>query len=62
MLPQETDQDLITALFEHVICRKPTAIEMKECESFLSELTDKSRARQQLALVLLNHNDFVTVR
>jgi hypothetical protein len=53
---------LVSALFEHVLCREPTAKEISECTQFLSEFNGSAESRHQLALVLLNHNDFVTIR
>ena len=54
--------EYVTALFTHVLCREPTAKERTECMHFLDEFNGSSLARRQLALVLLNHNDFVTIR
>ena len=54
--------ELVSALFTHVLCREPTSEEMSDCEQFLAEFKGNAEARRQLALVLLNHNDFVTVR
>jgi hypothetical protein len=54
--------DLVDAMFEHVLCRKPNAEELAECTQFLTEVNGSAEARRQLALVLLNHNDFVTIR
>jgi len=52
----------VKAIFEHVLCREPTAKEQAECARFLADFQGSSEARRQLALVLLNHNDFVTIR
>jgi hypothetical protein len=54
--------ELVKALFEHVLCREPTPKEQTECTQFLAEFKGSAEARRQLALVLLNHNDFVTIR
>ena len=54
--------EFINALFNHVLCRKPGENELTECLSFLSEFSDSGQVRSQLALVLLNHNDFVSIR
>ena len=54
--------ELVKALFEHVLCREPTSEEQAECTQFLAEFKGSAEARRQLALVLLNHNDFVTIR
>jgi hypothetical protein len=75
----------VTAGFEQVLSRPPTAEELAECATFLKEQTQRHaagktppvppdgdgqspaadpalRARENLIHVLLNHNDFVTVR
>ena len=49
--------DFITAAFEHVLSRTPTEIELTSCRDFLKE-----GSKESLVRVLLNHNDFVTVR
>lgn len=54
--------ELVNAMFEHVLCREPDAEEQAECTQFLTEFNGSEEARRQLALVLLNHNDFVTIR
>ena len=55
-------EEFVTALFAHVLCRDPSAAELSECTAFLTEFEASAAARHQLALVLLNHNDFVTIR
>lgn len=66
----------IEAAYLYVLSRAPTPAERKLCEEFLNRPATKTqiassgstvpttaaRARQDLLLVLLNHNDFVTVR
>lgn len=54
--------EFITTLFEHILGREPTPVETAECTQFLTALNGSEEARRQLALVLLNHNDFVTIR
>ena len=54
--------ELVKALFEHVLGREPAPVEQAECTQFLTEFNGSAEARRQLALVLLNHNDFVTIR
>jgi hypothetical protein len=49
--------DFITAAFEHVLSRPPSADELGSCRDFL-----KQGSKESLVRVLLNHNDFVTVR
>jgi hypothetical protein len=48
-----------------ILAREPKADEEKLCRDFLeteSKKTSPERARQNLILVLFNHNDFVTIR
>jgi hypothetical protein len=54
--------ELVKALFEHILGREPTPKEQIECTQFLTEFAANAKARRQLALVLLNHNDFITIR
>jgi hypothetical protein len=49
--------DFVTAAFEHVLSRAPSADELASCRAFL-----KDGSKESLVRVLLNHNDFVTVR
>jgi hypothetical protein len=51
--------------FLRVLARQPDADEAKVCQKFLADeekKTNTERARQNLVLVLFNHNDFVTIR
>jgi len=57
-----TGSEFVKALFEHVLGREPAPKEQVECTQFLAEFKGSAEARCQLALVLLNHNDFVMIR
>ncbi len=67
---EEDPARAITEAFRSVLARRPTAGELRECHSFLEaqfqpvarETGSPNRALENLALVLLNHSDFVTVR
>jgi hypothetical protein len=60
------------AAFEQVLSRPPTSEETAECLAFLrnraeqngttSSIDSSQRARESLVHVLMNHNDFLTVR
>jgi hypothetical protein len=50
----------IVAAYEAVLCRRPGPAELAACAGFL--MGQGPRAREGLVRVLLNHNDFVTVR
>ena len=62
----------VTAAFERVLSRPPTGDELAECATFLRRQTERHRsaraadpalrARENLAHVLMNHHEFVTIR
>jgi chemotaxis protein histidine kinase CheA len=67
----------VAAAFEDILGRAPSVAEQSECESALARLagafgsegaaatpgrTPEARARSALVHVLLNHNDFITIR
>ncbi len=54
--------EYVNTLFELILCREPSSEEMSECAAFLAEFSGSPAARHQLALAMLNHNDFVTIR
>src|SRR5205823_4784976 len=69
------DSAFVSAAFETVLSRAATADEHDVCSRFLTEQAElyaakkrfaatdaKTRARESLVHVLMNHNDFVTVR
>jgi hypothetical protein len=64
-LTAEKPDDFVEAAYRRVLARDPKPEEKKLCGEFLSAEEKKSseaRARQDLVLVLFNHNDFVTIR
>jgi len=53
----------VEAAYLRVLARRPTEKEAEACRAFLEEPTSgEERARENLIVVLFNHNDFVTVR
>jgi Protein of unknown function (DUF1553) len=57
------DTKFITAAYERVLARKPTKDEAKLCADFLKAPSKSpERDRENLVMVLFNHNDFVTIR
>jgi len=55
-------RELVRRLFEQILGREPAPVEQVECTQFLKQFQGSAEARRQLAKVLLNHNDFVTIR
>ena len=66
-LATDDDEGFVRSAFAQVLARRPTVEEARLGRDFLAAkpadaATGKDRARENLVLVLLNHNDFVTVR
>jgi hypothetical protein len=67
-----TRVDFITSAFERMLSRPPTGEERAQCEESLAALAGvisaeegvslEARARASLVHVLLNHNDFISIR
>jgi mono/diheme cytochrome c family protein len=53
----EDAEAFITAAFEHILSRAPREEELAPCREFIAE-----GGREGLVRVLLNHNDFITIR
>jgi hypothetical protein len=56
-----SDVAFVRLAFEHVLTRPPTAGEQDECLGFLTA-QDGVEGRAALIHVLMNHNDFITIR
>jgi hypothetical protein len=56
------EQTFVTRAFERILARGPKPEEIEACTEFLHKTSDSQKARENLALVLFNHNDFLTVR
>lgn len=56
------DETFVRNAFAGVLARVPTAEELAACLAFLHGKAGAVRARENLLLVLFNHNDFVTIR
>jgi hypothetical protein len=53
----------VEAAYLRVLARRPAKDEIQACVGFLKDSSvEKGRARENLIVVLFNHNDFVTVR
>lgn len=60
------DQQFIRELFVRILARQPTTKELMVTQQFLSQqrqvLDNEASVHESLVRVLLNHNDFVTIR
>ena len=67
-----TPGEFVTALYERVLSRAPSAAEREVCLTFLEAqgrrlreqgaAEPEARAREGLVRALFNHNDFLTIR
>ncbi|MBI2949952.1 MAG: DUF1553 domain-containing protein [Verrucomicrobia bacterium] len=61
----DDDAFFVAQAFRRILAREPKTDELRHCRDFLGGQTKQSsrgRARENLILVLFNHNDFVTIR
>jgi hypothetical protein len=64
-MPQGTQSDptrFVQSAFESILSRSPNQQEQQLCLEYLNESTDATMLRASLVRVLLNHNDFITIR
>lgn len=61
-LGEKDAHEFISSAYERVLARLPSRDEHAACADFLEKQGNDKSARENLALVLFNHNDFVTVR
>ena len=61
-LGEKTADEFISSTYERILARLPSRDERAACADFLQKRGNDKSARENLALVLFNHNDFVTVR
>jgi hypothetical protein len=60
-----SDDSFVRDSFRRLLVREPSTQELDACRAFLVEqgkVRSHERARENLALVLMNHNDFITIR
>ena len=61
----ERDEQFIASAFQRILARSATAKETETCLDFLetqARSSSSDRSRENLVLVLFNHNDFITIR
>jgi hypothetical protein len=57
------EEEFVRGAFLRVLGRRASEEEVGACREFLAGFNgEKGRAREQLVVVLFNHNDFVAVR
>ncbi len=56
------DDDIVTALYERTLSRKPKAEEMATCRRYLKKVSDRKEALEDIFWSLVNSTEFVTKR
>jgi hypothetical protein len=56
---EQTDEQIIAALYEQVLSRKPTAEDRATCARFLTETKDRKEAIEDILWALVNSTEFL---
>jgi hypothetical protein len=57
-----SDDDIVTALYERTLSRKPKAEELAVCRRYLKTVPDRKEALEDIFWSLVNSTEFVTKR
>jgi hypothetical protein len=55
----ETDEQIVVALYERVLARKPTADEQRTCQLYIRKVGDRKEALEDVLWVLVNSTEFL---
>jgi Protein of unknown function (DUF1553)/Protein of unknown function (DUF1549) len=55
----QTDEQIIAALYERVLARKPTADEQRTCQEYVRKVGDRKEALEDVLWVLVNSTEFL---
>lgn len=58
----QSDEQIVTALYERVLARKPTSQEWATCQRFLSKVGDRKEALEDILWTLVNSTEFLIKR
>jgi hypothetical protein len=56
------DDDIVTALYERTLSRKPKAEELAVCRRYITKVGDRKEALEDIFWGLVNSTEFVTKR
>lgn len=56
----QTDEQIVHALYERVLARKPTSAEWSTCQHFLQKVDDRKEALEDILWTLINSTEFLT--
>src|SRR5581483_260745 len=55
----QSDEQIVTALYERVLARKPTAQEQTTCRRFIQKVGDRKEALEDILWTLVNSTEFL---
>src|SRR2546423_11184978 len=56
---KQTDDQIVTALYERVLARKPTAEELATCRKYVGKVGDRKEALEDVLWALVNSTEFL---
>jgi hypothetical protein len=56
---KKTDAQIVTALYERVLSRKPTAEDLSTCERYIAKVGDRKEALEDVLWALVNSTEFL---
>jgi hypothetical protein len=55
----KTDEEIVAALYERVLARRPTAEERSTCRKYLRKVGDRKEALEDVLWALVNSTEFL---
>src|SRR5262249_56040522 len=56
---KKTDAEILTALYERVLARKPTAEDLSTCQRYIAKVGDRKEAMEDVLWALVNSTEFL---
>jgi hypothetical protein len=56
---EQTDEQIVAALYEKVLARKPTAEEQAKCQRYVKKVGDRKEALEDVLWALVNSTEFL---
>jgi hypothetical protein len=56
---KQTDEQIVTALYERVLARKPTPEDLSTCQRYLAKVGDRKEAMEDVLWALVNSTEFL---
>jgi hypothetical protein len=56
---KKTDAEIVTALYERVLSRKPTTEDLSTCQRYIAKVSDRKEALEDVLWALVNSTEFL---